>query len=109
MAKVRISISLDPEEAARVRSHAERAGMDVSSYLVNAAIRQMAEVEAAEAQFAGLDALIADAEGRAEHYGPVDEAGEESLSEDERREVDEAMSLVYGAREPRDRSRGEVA
>jgi predicted transcriptional regulator len=109
MAKVRISISLDPEEAERVRSHADRAGMDVSSYLVNAAIRQMAEVEAAEAQFAGLDALIADAEGRAEHYGPVDEAGEEFLSADERREVDEAMRLVYGAGEAHESHRGEVA
>ncbi len=83
--------------------------MDVSSYLVNAAIRQMAEVEAAEAQFAGLDALIADAEGRAEHYGPVAETGEESLSEDERREVAEAMSLVYGVGEARGSHRGEVA
>jgi hypothetical protein len=109
MAKVRISISLDPDEAERVRSHADRAGMDVSSYLVNAAIRQMPEVEAAEAEFAGVDALIADAEGRAEHYGPVDEAGDDSLSADERREVDEAMRLVYGAGEARDRNRGEVA
>lgn len=100
MAKVRISISLDPDEAERVRSHAEHAGMDVSSYLVNAAIRQMAETEAADAEFAGVDALIVEAEGRAEHYGPVDEAGDDSLSEDERREVDEAMSLVYGATEP---------
>lgn len=83
--------------------------MDVSAYLVNAAIRQMAEVEAAEAQFAGLDALIADAEGRAEHYGPVDEGGEESLSEDERHEVDEAMRLVYGVGETHGSHRGEVA
>ncbi|MCY9786007.1 hypothetical protein KIK06_19130 [Nocardiopsis sp. EMB25] len=107
MAKVRISISLDPDEADRVRSHADRAGMDVSSYLVNAAIRQMAEVEAAEAEFAAVDALIADAEGRAEHYGPVDDADAESLSADERREVDEAMRLVYGAGEAP--GRGEVA
>ncbi len=83
--------------------------MDVSAYLVNAAIRQMAEVEAAEAQFAGLDALIADAEGRAAHYGPADEAGEESLSEDERREVDEAMRLVHGVGETHGSPRGEVA
>ncbi|MFJ9555384.1 plasmid mobilization protein [Nocardiopsis sp. NPDC101807] len=109
MAKVRISISLDPEEAERVRSHADRAGMDVSSYLVNAAIRQIAEVEAAEAQFAELDALIADAEGRAEHYGPVDETSEDSLSEDERREVDEAMRLVHGVGETHESHRGEVA
>ncbi|GHC92646.1 hypothetical protein GCM10007079_41080 [Nocardiopsis terrae] len=109
MAKVRISISLDPDEAERVRSHADRAGMDVSSYFVNAAIRQMGDAELAEAEFAGVDALIADAEGRAEHYGSVDETGDDSLNADERREVDEAMSLVYGAGETRTRSRGEVA
>lgn len=109
MAKVRISISLDPDEAERVRSHADRAGMDVSSYFVNAAIRQMGDAELAEAEFAGVDALIAEAEGRAEHYGPVDDAGDDSLSADERREVDEAMDLVYGAGEAHTRSRGEVA
>lgn len=109
MAKVRISISLGSDEAERVRSHAERAGMDVSSYLVNAAIRQMAEADAADAAFAGVDALIADAEGRAERYGPVDEAAEGPLSADERREVDEAMRLVYGTGESRDRNQGEVA
>ncbi|GAA1447366.1 hypothetical protein [Nocardiopsis tropica] len=109
MAKVRISISLDPDAAERVRSHADRAGMDVSSYLVNAAIRQMAEVEAAEAEFAGVDALIADAEERAEPHGPVDEAGDDSLSADERREVEEAMRLVYGVGEAQARNRGEVA
>lgn len=83
--------------------------MDVSSYLVNAAIRQMAEAEAADAAFAGVDALIADAEGRAEQYGPVDEAGNDSLSADERREVDEAMRLVYGTGEFPDRNQSEVA
>ena len=83
--------------------------MDVSSYLVNAAIRQMAEVEAAEAEFAGVDALITEAEGCAEQYEPVDEIDDDSLSEGERHEVDEAMSLVYGTAESQVRNRGEVA
>ncbi|USY20090.1 hypothetical protein NE857_33535 [Nocardiopsis exhalans] len=109
MAKVRISISLDPDAAERVRSHADRAGMDVSSYLVNAAIRQMAEAEEAEAEFAGVDALIAEAEGRAENYGSVDEADDDTLSAEERREVDEAMRLVYGVGASQTRSRGEMA
>ena len=108
MAKVRISISLDPDEAERIRSHADRAGMDVSSYFVNAAIRQMGDAELAEAAFADVDALIADAEGRADHHRPVDEADDDSLSEDERREIDEAMSLVYGTGEAQTRNRGEV-
>ncbi|MFV2195174.1 hypothetical protein [Nocardiopsis sp. LOL_012] len=48
MARARIRISVDPDLADRVRSHADRAGMDVSSYFVNAVIRQMAEGEAEE-------------------------------------------------------------
>ena len=83
--------------------------MDVSSYFVNAAIRQMADTESAEAEFAGVDALIAEAEGRAEQYGPVDTADDDSLSAEERREVDEAMGLVHGTGEAKDRDRGEVA
>ena len=109
MAKVRISISLEPDVAERVRSHADRAGMDVSSYFVNAAIRQMAETDLAEAEFAGIDALIADSEERAEHHEPLDEADDGSLSASESREVDEAMRLVHGSGEPRPQSRGEVA
>ncbi len=83
--------------------------MDVSSYLVNAATRQMAETEAAEAEFAGIDALIADAEARAAHYGPVGAPEPDSLAEDERREVDEAMRLVYGGEEDAAQDRDEVA
>ncbi|MET9291497.1 hypothetical protein [Streptomyces sp. NPDC003077] len=62
MAKARMSISLDQERAERIRQHAERCGMDVSAHLVHAAVRQMAETEAIEARFAGVDALIAAAE-----------------------------------------------
>lgn len=46
MVKTRISISLEQEQAERIRRHAERAGMDVSAYLVHAATRQMAETKA---------------------------------------------------------------
>lgn len=65
MAKTRISISLEQEQAERIRRHAERAGLDVSAYLVHAATRQMAETETIEAQFASVDALIAAAEAEA--------------------------------------------
>ncbi|WP_017623669.1 plasmid mobilization protein [Nocardiopsis chromatogenes] len=64
MSKVRISVSLEADQAERIRAHAERAGMDISAYMVNAATRQMAETAAAEAGFAAIDALIAGAEGR---------------------------------------------
>ncbi|MFF5568311.1 hypothetical protein ACFY7Z_27770 [Streptomyces sp. NPDC012623] len=96
MSKTRISISLESEQAERIRAHADRAGMDVSAYLCNAAIRQMAEVEAAEAQFAQLDALIAAAEEEASVLPPLPETADGDLTEEERREVRAAMNLVYG-------------
>lgn len=71
--------------------------MDVSAYLVNAATRQMAEVEAAEAQFAQVDALIAEAEAEAESLPPLPEVDDDDLTEEERREVQEALELVYGS------------
>ncbi|WP_405898926.1 hypothetical protein OG242_16665 [Streptomyces sp. NBC_00727] len=100
MPKTRISISLDSEHAERIRTHAERAGMDVSAYLVNAATRQMAEAEAAEAQFARLDAVIAAAEAEAAALAPLPEVADDELTEQERQEVQEAMGLIYGAERP---------
>ncbi|MER6916520.1 hypothetical protein ABT354_33115 [Streptomyces sp. NPDC000594] len=104
MAKTRISISLDSAHAERIRAHAERAGMDVSAYLVNAATRQMAEVEAAEAQFARLDAVIAAAETGAAALPPLAEVVDGDLTEQERREVQEALGLIYGSDGPAARS-----
>ncbi|MCX4781115.1 plasmid mobilization protein [Streptomyces sp. NBC_01264] len=96
MAKTRISISLEREQAERIRQHAERAGLDVSAYLVHAATRQMAETEAVEAQFAAVDALIAAAEAEAPNARHADAAVPE-LTERERQEVEAALDLVYGA------------
>ncbi|MDT6982081.1 ribbon-helix-helix protein, CopG family [Streptomyces lusitanus] len=98
MAKARISISLDQDQAERIRQHAERAGMDVSAYLVHAATRQMAESDAIEEQFAEVDALIARAEQAADGLPGERDAGEPAaeLTEQERREVEEALGLVHG-------------
>ncbi|MFE9094686.1 helix-turn-helix domain-containing protein [Streptomyces sp. NPDC007264] len=97
VAKAGISISLEQDQAERIRQHAERAGMDVSAYLVHAATRQMAESDAIEEQFAEVDALIARAERAADGLPaePVREPTAE-LTEQERREVDEALALVHG-------------
>jgi hypothetical protein len=100
MAKTRISISLDAEHAEQIRAHADRAGMDVSAYLVNAATRQMAETEALEAQFASIDAVIAAAEAEAAALPTLPDIAEGDLTEQERREVEEAMELVYGSHQP---------
>jgi uncharacterized protein (DUF1778 family) len=93
VAKARITISLEQDQAERIRQHAERAGMDVSAYLVHAAMRQMAESDAIEEQFADVDALIARAERAADGL-PAEPAPE--LTEQERREVEEALGLVHG-------------
>ncbi|MFF5652571.1 ribbon-helix-helix protein, CopG family [Streptomyces collinus] len=104
MAKARITISLEQDQAERIRQHAERAGMDVSAYLVHAATRQMAESDAIEEQFAEVDALIARAEQAAGGL-PVEPAAEPApeLTEQERREVEEALGLVHGQDQPRRR------
>ncbi len=93
VAKTRISISLEQDQAERIRQHADRAGMDVSAYLVHAATRQMAESDAIEEQFAEVDALIARAEQAADGL-PAEPTPE--LTEQERREVEEALGLVHG-------------
>jgi hypothetical protein len=100
MAKTRISISLDPELAEHIRSHAERAGIDVSAYLVNAATRQMAETEEIEAQFAHVDAIIAAAESEASTLEPLPETTPDELTEEERQDVQAAIGLVYGTDNP---------
>lgn len=96
MAKTRISISLDRDHAERIRAHAERAGMDVSAYLVNAATRQMAEADAIEDQFARVDEMIAAAEAEAASLPPLPDVVDDDLTAAEQREVQEAMDLVYG-------------
>ncbi|MBB5433792.1 hypothetical protein [Nocardiopsis composta] len=80
--------------------------MGVAAYMASAAIRQMDETGAAEKGFRAVDALIAGAE--AARRGPIGE-GEAPLTEEERREVDEAMRLVYGDGERNASGRGEVA
>ncbi|WP_327243738.1 ribbon-helix-helix protein, CopG family [Streptomyces sp. NBC_01320] len=96
MAKMRISISLEQEQAERIRQHAERAGLDVSAYLVHAATWQMAESDAIEEQFAGVDALIAGAEREAGEMTGESAAEPVELTEQERREIEEALGLVHG-------------
>lgn len=100
MAKTRISISLDGDHADRIRSHAERAGMDVSAYLVSAAIRQMTEENAIEARFAKIDAVIAEAEAEAASLPELPEATDADLTEDERRRLEEVSELFFGSPGP---------
>jgi len=96
VAKTRISISLAPDQAERIRAHAERAGLDVSAYLVNAAVRQMTEAEAIEAQFTQVDAMIAAADAEGAALGTPLETTADELTAQERLQIQVAMELVYG-------------
>jgi len=71
--------------------------MDVSAYVLHAATRQMAESDAIEEQFAEVDEVIAQAQRAADGL-PGDSAPEPAavLTEQERREVEEALGLVQG-------------
>jgi hypothetical protein len=100
MSKTRITISLDPAQAENIRIHAERGGMDVSAYLVNAATRQMAETDELEAQFASMDAVIAAAQAEAAALPELPEVDDADLTEQERLEVRAAMDLMYPEQSP---------
>jgi hypothetical protein len=56
MANIRFSISTASDVQAAIKAHAEAAGIDVSAYMIAAAVAQMARDDAATAAFAALDA-----------------------------------------------------
>ena len=56
MPNIRFTISTASEVQTAIRTHAEAAGMDVSAYMIAAAVAQMARDDAATSAFAALDA-----------------------------------------------------
>lgn len=56
MPNIRFTISTASDVQAAIRAHADAAGMDVSAYMIAAAVAQMARDDAATAAFAALDA-----------------------------------------------------
>lgn len=97
MAKTRLSISLGEEQAERIRAYAERAGMDISSYLVSAAVHQMNLFDQAEAQFAHLDAMTAQA--AAAEFEPTIAIDDADLTAQEQAEVQAVHELLFGTQE----------
>ncbi|WP_329317264.1 plasmid mobilization protein [Streptomyces sp. NBC_01262] len=97
MAAKRFSISTTPEMHALIKEHAENAGLDVSAYLVAAAIQQITHDVHVRAVFADLDSAINDLEGRAAALPPEPAGATPALTEQERREVDEIAALISGA------------
>jgi uncharacterized protein (DUF1778 family) len=66
MAKTRISISLDLDQAERIRLAAQEGGQDVSAFVVAAALTEAVRRERIASSFADIDAAIAAAEAEAE-------------------------------------------
>jgi hypothetical protein len=64
VAKVRFSISVDPEDAARIREAAAQTGQDVSAYMSRAALDAAERDARTAAIFADIDARIASAESQ---------------------------------------------
>ena len=95
MANVRFSISTASEVQAAIKAHAEAAGMDVSAYMVAAAVAQMARDDAATAAFAALDALNQTALEEAANIAEADLPSFASLTAEEqilvRRVLDSAL------------------
>jgi hypothetical protein len=56
MPNIRFTISTASHVQAAIRTHAEAAGMDVSAYMIAAAVAQMARDDTATSAFAALDA-----------------------------------------------------
>ena len=48
MAKRRLRITLDEQQALRIREYADRAGLDVSTFVTSAAIHQMIATNCAD-------------------------------------------------------------
>ncbi len=100
MAKARLSISLDPEDAQRIRDAAQRAGKDVSSYVVHAALDAVGDDERRERNeevFAEFDAEIAEAERLADEVPLPPLVGE--LSPAERAAIKAQWDAFFGRSE----------
>lgn len=97
MANTRFSISTDPAIQRAIKTHAEAAGMDVSAYMVAAAIAQMAADDAASAVFAPLDAENASALAEAAESAPALLPTFDDLTAEERHLVLRVMRSALGS------------
>src|SRR5215469_9013922 len=97
MANTRFSISTDPTIQREIKTHAEAAGMDVSAYMVAAAIVQMAADDAASAVFAPLDAENAAALAEAAEISPVALPAFEDLTAEEQHLVLRVAGSALGS------------
>lgn len=101
MANTRFTISTDPAIQAAIKAHAEAAGLDVSAYMVAAAIAQMASDDAASAVFAPLDGETATAMEEAATMSPPPLPAMEDLTPEEQVMVHRVVSSALGTGEGR--------
>ncbi|MCX5199122.1 hypothetical protein OOK31_35440 [Streptomyces sp. NBC_00249] len=78
--KERFSISMDSALRTRVKEHADAMGLDVSSYVTAAVLRQIDEDVAVARRFADIDADIAATEAMPAPPGRSDDFDEADLA-----------------------------
>jgi uncharacterized protein (DUF1778 family) len=103
MAKTRISISLEPEQAERIKAAAAEGGQDVSAFMVAAALTEAIRRENVTAAFADIDAAIAAAETEAEslEWPPPEDEVDPEEAERIRQEIDAARAHAAATRSRR--------
>jgi uncharacterized protein (DUF1778 family) len=98
--KTRISISLEPDQAERIKTAAAEGGQDVSAFLVSAALSEAARRARIAAAFADIDATIAAAEAEAEtlEWPPAEDVPPPEEAERIRQEIATARARAAAAR-----------
>ena len=97
MTNTRFSISTDPAIQRAIKAHAEAAGLDVSAYMVAAAIAQMAADDAVSAVFTPLDAENAFALAAAAEISPAPIPAFEDLTAEDKHLVLRVMRSALGS------------
>jgi antitoxin component of RelBE/YafQ-DinJ toxin-antitoxin module len=92
-----ITFATDQETKERIRSYAEAAGVDVSTYVIAAVGAAMALDDQVARTFAPLDDLIAETEAQdATTAQPLEEHGRDSGPDVERAEISAALDSFFG-------------
>jgi len=97
MANIRFTVSTNPEIQSAIRAHADAAGMDVSAYVIAAALGQMARDDAASAVFASLDARNRTALEQTTDLPERDLPGFEDLTPEERVLAQRVIASALGS------------
>jgi hypothetical protein len=97
MPNIRFTISTAADVQAAIRMHAEAAGMDVSGYMIAAAVAQMARDDAATATFAALDARNQAAVEQTADLPEADLPSFDALTVDEQALVQRVLASALGS------------